>query len=106
MKRNVGNYDILARLATAAVLILLVVGGALSMWLSWLSLAIALILVWTAVRQRCPLYTFIGYSTFKGPATTGKAETFKEHIHELQNHPTAGHHSHNHHKGRRRVDTR
>ena len=105
MKRNLGNRDILARLVTAGILILLVVGGALSLWASWLLLAISLVLVWTAVQNSCPIYRIVGYSTYK-PQQTGKPETFKEHIHELETHPKDGTHSHNHHKGRRRVDTR
>ena len=105
MKRNLSNRDILARLATAAILILLILGGALSMWTSWLLVALAFVLVLTAIQKSCPLYRLIGYSTFK-LEKAGKPETFKEHIHELENHPKPDSHSHNHHKGRRRVDTR
>jgi hypothetical protein len=65
MKKNMGSYDKLIRLAVAVVLIFLFYKGILPEPLGIVALVLALVFTVTSLVSFCPLYTLFGISTCK-----------------------------------------
>lgn len=63
MKKNVGGLDRTLRIVVGFVLIVFAITGEVGLW-GW----IGLIPLATAFFSLCPLYSLLGFSTFKKPA--------------------------------------
>lgn len=64
MKNNVGNTDRFVRVMFGIILLILFMSGAIeSNTLSWVVLAVSLVLIITAFATFCPLYAIIGKNT-------------------------------------------
>ena len=87
MEKNVGGYDRIARFVVGPILVvvglasfgglLTLAAGTLGLVLAAVALIVGLVLVTTAVTQKCPLNSVLGLNTYRGdtePATTD-AET-------------------------------
>lgn len=65
MKKNMGSYDKLIRLAIAIVIIVLYYTGVLPETLGIIGLVVALILTLTSLVSFCPIYALFGMNTCK-----------------------------------------
>lgn len=65
MKKNMGSYDKLIRLAIAIVIIVLYYTGVLPETLGIIGLVVALILTLTSLVSFCPIYALLGMNTCK-----------------------------------------
>jgi hypothetical protein len=65
MKKNMGSYDKLIRLAIAIVIIVLYYTGVLPETLGIIGLIVALILTLTSLVSFCPIYALFGMNTCK-----------------------------------------
>jgi len=65
MKKNMGSYDKLIRLALAIVLIVLYYTGVIYGTLGIIGLVLALVFTITSLISFCPLYTLFGINTYK-----------------------------------------
>lgn len=64
MKNNVGNTDRFVRVMIGIILLILFMSGAIeSNTLSWVVLAVSLVLIITAFATFCPLYALLGKNT-------------------------------------------
>lgn len=63
MKANMGTLDRIARVAVAAVLVVLFLTGTLTGTLAYVLLAVAAVFLLTSVVSVCPLYSLFGFST-------------------------------------------
>jgi hypothetical protein len=63
MKKNMGSYDKLIRLASAIVLIVLYYAGILNDVLGIIALVVALALTLTSLVSFCPIYALFGMNT-------------------------------------------
>ena len=66
MKQNIGSTDKYIRLVLGVVLILLVMGGFVTGLLANIAIAVAGIIVATAMFNFCPLYAIFGLNSKKG----------------------------------------
>jgi len=65
MKKNMGSYDKLIRLAIAIVIIVLYYTGILPETLGIIGLVVALILTLTSLVSFCPIYALFGMNSCK-----------------------------------------
>ena len=65
MKKNMGSYDKLIRLAVAIVLIALYYTGVLTGTLGIIALVVALVLTITSLISFCPIYGLFGMNSCK-----------------------------------------
>lgn len=65
MKKNMGSYDKLIRLAVAIILIILYYKGVLVGTLGIVALIVALVFTVTSLISFCPLYAIFGIKTCK-----------------------------------------
>ena len=65
MKKNMGSFDKLIRLAAAIVLIILFYSGVITGTIGIIALVVALVLTVTSLISFCPLYTLFGIRTCK-----------------------------------------
>lgn len=75
MDRNVGSSDSVIRAMVGLALI--VTAAALSsVWMASAALVlVALVLLYTALTERCPMYGLFGWSTRREPPTPAKPAT-------------------------------
>jgi len=65
MKKNMGSYDKLIRLAVAIVLIAFYYTGVLTGTLGIIALVVALVLTLTSLISFCPIYALFGMNSCK-----------------------------------------
>ena len=65
MNRNVGLLDRLVRVTISGALIYFLLYGVLSYTMSVIAIVMAIVLLVTGVLDMCPLYGFLGFSTYR-----------------------------------------
>jgi hypothetical protein len=84
MEKNVGGYDRLARFVVGPILVLVglaafgglltLAAGTLGLVLAAVALLVGLVLVTTAVTQKCPLNSVLGLNTYRSEADSGATD--------------------------------
>lgn len=65
MNRNVGLIDRLVRVTMSGIFIYFLLYGVLSYTMSVIAIVMAIVLLVTGVLGMCPLYGFLGFSTYR-----------------------------------------